>query len=213
LPTFSFGCDIGARHHLEETFCGRVSDFLVEHLLAGEIGPGMLVVVRADAFVILDRRHHLGARLAKRLDRVRSLRAIFAAHAGHVVEQLAIELHLLGVHRDGLQAEMLDQLAQRIGTGHRVVVDFGDAGFIYRGRRIEFARGNLAAEAVARLEQRNAAQIAQLPFQVPGAHQPAGAAANDCKIKHLNSAVSGAPLTGRPAQVAIAKALFRLKGR
>ena len=77
----AFGRDVGARHHLEEALCGRVLDFLVEHLLGGHVGPGMLVVVRADALVILDRRHHLGAAVAERLDRGRSLGAVFAAHA------------------------------------------------------------------------------------------------------------------------------------
>ena len=183
---------------MKKRFAVGIGNFLVEHFLAGEIGPGMLVVVRADAFVIFDRRHHFGARLAERLDRVRGLRAVFAAHARHVVQQLAVELHLLGVHRNRLQAEMLDQLAQRIGAGHRVIVDLGDAGLIHRGRRIEFARENLAAETVGRLEDGDAAKFAQLPFQVPGTHQPARAAANDCKIKHVNSVVSGRPRPERP---------------
>ncbi len=107
----ALGRDVGARHHLEEAPGDGVSDFLVEHLLGGQIRPGMLVVVRADAFVIFDRRHHLGALLAERLDRFRRLRPVFAAHATHVVQELAIELHLFGIHRDRLQAEMLDQLA------------------------------------------------------------------------------------------------------
>ena len=132
----ALGGDIGARHHLEEALGDGIVDFLVEQFLAGDVGPGMLVVVRADAFVIFDRRHHLGAALAERFDRVRGLGAVFAAHARHVVQQFAVELHLLGIHRNGLQAEMLDQLAQRIGAGHRVIVDLGDAGLVHRRRRI-----------------------------------------------------------------------------
>ena len=147
----------------------------------------MLVVVRADAFVIFDRRHHLGAALAERFDRIRGLGAVFAAHAGHVVQQFAVELDLLGIHRNGLQAEMLDQLAQRIGAGHRVIIDLGDAGLVHRGRGIEFARQDLAAEPVGRLENGDAAKIAQLLLQIPGTHQPTGPAANDCKIQHLCS--------------------------
>ena len=81
-----FGRDVRARHHLEEAFRGRIGDLLVEHLLAGHVGPGVLVVVRADTFVIFDRRHHLAAGLAKRLDRVRGPGAVFAPHAGHVVQ-------------------------------------------------------------------------------------------------------------------------------
>lgn len=144
----ALGGDIGARHHLEKSFCGLVLDLLVEHLLGRLVGPGVLVVVRADAFVVLDRRHLLGTTLAERLDCGRSLRAVFAAHAGDVVEELAAELHLLGVHRNGLQAKMLDQLAQRVGPGHRVVVDLRNARLVHCGCGIEFARDDLAAEPV-----------------------------------------------------------------
>ena len=209
-----FGRDVGARHHLEEALGGGIVDILVEHFLAGHVGPGMLVVVGADAFVIFDRRHHVAAALAERLDRGCGLRAVFAAHARHVVEQFAVELDLLGVHRDGLQAEMLDQFAQRIGAGHRVVVDLGDAGLIHRGRGIEFARDDLAADAVGRLIDRDAAEIAELLLQIPGAHQPAGAAANDCKIKHVSVPSSpAAPAGSARSKSALAKALFTLKER
>src|SRR4051812_807542 len=98
-------------------------------------------------------------------------------------------MDLLGIHRDRLQAEMLDQLAQGIGTGHRVVVDLGDAGFIHGGRGIEFAREDLTAQAVGCLENRDATEVAEFSFQVPGAHQPPGAAADDCKVKHVCSVV------------------------
>src|SRR3954449_2100753 len=101
------------------------------------------------------------------------------------MEQLAVQMDLLGIHRNGLQAEMLDQLAQRIGPGHRVIVDFGDAGFIHCGRRIEFARDDLAADAVRRLIDGDTAEIAELLLEIPGAHQAARPPANDCKIKHL----------------------------
>ncbi len=171
----------------------------------------MLVVVRADALVIFDRRHHVGAALAERLDRVGGLGAVFAAHAGHVVEQFAVEMNLLGVHRDGLQSEMLDQLAQRIGSGHRVIVDFGDAGLVHRRRRIELPGQDLAAEPVGRLEDRDAAELAEFLLQIPGTHQPAGAAANDCKIQHVSSVVSGSP--SEQPLATLAKALFSLKER
>src|SRR5262245_55314824 len=88
---------------------------------------------------------------------------------------------------------MLDQIPQRIGTRHRVIVDFSDAGLVDRGRRIEFARENLAAKTIGRLEDRDAAKLAQFSLQVPGAHQPARTTANDSKIKHLDSAISRAP--------------------
>ena len=84
-------------------------------------------------------------------------------------------------------------IPQRIGTGHRVIVDFGDAGLIHRRRRIEFARDDLAAEAIGRFEDGDAAEIAEFALQIPGAHQPAGAAAYDCEIKHFRSVVSGCP--------------------
>ncbi len=194
----ALGRDIRARHHLEETLRGGIGDFLVEHLLAGQVGPGMFVVVGADAFVIFDRRHHVGAALAKRLDRRRGLRTVFAAHAGNVVEEYAVELNLLGVHRDRLQAKMLDQFAQRIGTGHRIIVDLGDAGLVHRRRGIELARHDLAADAVRRLIDRDAAEVAQLLFQIPGAHQPPGAAANDCKVEHMCSVKSFGRAAKRP---------------
>ena len=167
----------------------------------------MLVVVGADAFVIFDRRHHLGAALAERLDRIGGLGAVFAAHARHVVQQFAVELHLLGIHRNGLQAEMLDQFAQRIGAGHRVVVDFGDAGLVHRGRGIERAGDDLAAEPVGRLEDGDAAEVAELLLEIPGAHQPARAAANDCKIEHVVPSVASDPRPDRQQK------RFDLKGR
>ena len=110
----AFGRDIRARHHLEEALGGGIVDFLVEHFLAGHVSPGVLIVVGADALVIFDRRNHAATALAERLDFSRGLLTILAAHARHVVEQLAVEVHLLGVHRNRLQAEMLDQFPQRI---------------------------------------------------------------------------------------------------
>src|SRR5581483_7704689 len=123
------------------------------------------------------------------LDRLGGLRPIFAPHAAYVIQELAVELHLLGIHRNRLQAEMLDQLAQRIGADHRVIIDFGNAGFIHRGGRIEFAREDLAAEPVARLENGDATKLAEFALQVPSAHEPAWAAAYDCKIKHDDSVI------------------------
>ncbi len=190
----AFGRDVGTRHHLEEAFGDGVGDFLVEHLLGRHVGPGVFVVVRADALVILGGRHQVGTAFAKCLDRRRGPGAVSAAHARHVVEQFAAELDLLRVHRNGLQAEMLDQLAQRIGAAHRVVIDLGNAGLVHRRRRIELARENLAAETVGRLEDRDAAQFAQLPLQVPSTHEAARAPADDCKIKHDDSVVSGGPV-------------------
>ncbi|MGY4468997.1 hypothetical protein ACVWWK_004706 [Bradyrhizobium sp. LB9.1b] len=98
----TLGSEVRARHHLEEALCCFVLNLLVEHLLGGLVGPGVLVVVRADTLVIFDRRHRLGAALAERFDRVRGLGAVFAAHARHVVEEFAAELHLLGIHGNGL---------------------------------------------------------------------------------------------------------------
>ena len=57
----ALGREVGARHHLEEALGGGIADFLVEQFLAGHVGPGMFVVVRADAFVIFERRHHLAS--------------------------------------------------------------------------------------------------------------------------------------------------------
>ena len=109
---------------------------------------------------------------------------------------------------------MLDQFAQRIGAGHRVIVDLGDAGFVHRGRGIEFARQDLAADAVGRLVDGDAAKLAQLLLQIPGAHQAAGAAANDCKIQHVFSVVSAAALfRSIRSKSPLAKALFTLKER
>lgn len=185
IGVVALGRDVGARHHLEEALGGGIVDLLVEQFLAGHVGPGVLVIVGADAFVIFDRRHHAGAAVAERLDRVRSLRTVFAAHPRHVVQQFAIELNLLGIHRNGLQAEMLDQFPQRVGARHRVVINLGDAGFVHRGRRIEFARDDLAADAIGRLVDGDATEIAELLLQVPGAHQATGPAADDCKIQHV----------------------------
>jgi len=60
---------------------------------------------------------------------------------------------------------MLDQFAERIGPGHRVIVDLGDAGLVHRGRRIEFARENLAAEPVGGFKDGDTAKFASFRFQ------------------------------------------------
>ena len=175
-----------------------VVHFPVEQFLGRDVGPGMLVVVRADAFVVFGRRHHLGAALAEGLDRLGGLGAVFAAHARHVVQEFAVEMDLLGIHRNGLQAEMLDQLAQRIGARHRVIVDLGDAGLVHRRRRIEFLRQDLAAKPVGRLVNGDAAEVAELLLEIPGAHQATRPAANDCKIQHVCSVIPRRPFAGHP---------------
>ena len=189
----ALGRDIGTRHRLEEALRGRVLDLLVEQLLAIGPGPGMIVVVGADAFVILHRRDHFGAALAKSFDRVGGLVAVFLAHPRHVVEQFAVELHLLGVHRDGLQSEMLHQFAQRVGAGHRVIVEFGDAGLVHRRRGIEGPGNDLAAEPVRGLVDGDAAQVAEFPLQIPGAHQTARATADNRKIEHVSLSNAAKP--------------------
>ena len=173
----ALGRNVRARHHLEETFGGGVIDLAVEQLFRRDVGPGVFVVVGADAFVIFDRRHHLAATLAERFDGVGRLCPVFAAHARHVIQKLAVELDLFGIHLNRLQAEMLDQLAQGIRAGHRVVVDFGNAGFVDRGCRIEAAGEDLAPQPIRRFKNGDAAQVAQLPFEVPRTHQAARPAA------------------------------------
>ena len=190
------GRDIRARHSLQKALGNGIINLLVEYFLAGHVGPGVLVVVGADAFVIFDRGNQVAATLAERLDRSRGLLTILAAHARHVAEQLAVKVHLLRVHRDGLQAEMLDQFPQRIRAGHRIIVYFGDAGLVHRRRGIEFARDDLASDAVGRLVDRDAAEIAELFLQIPSAHQPARAAAYDCKIQHVFSVALRPPCLG-----------------
>ena len=143
------GRDIRARHRLQKALGNGIIDLLVEYFLAGHVGPGMLVVVRADA------------------------------------------------HRYRLQAEMLDQFPQRIRAGHRIIVDFGDAGLVHCRRGIELPRQNLAPDAVGRLVDRDAAEIAELFLQIPGAHQPARPAAYDCKIQHVFSVALRPPCLGK----------------
>ncbi len=178
------GGDVRARHHFQETLRNRIGNFAVQQLLGADVRPRMLVVVRADAFIVFGRRHHLGAQLAEILDRLRGLLAVFAAHAGNVVEQFAVKLNLLGVHRNGLQSEMLDQFAQRVGTRHRVVVDFGDARLVHRRRGVEFFRQYLTADAIRCLVNGDTAKRPKFLLEVPSAHQPAWATANYCQIEH-----------------------------
>ena len=181
------GGEIRSRHRLEEALGGGIADFAVEHFLRRHPRPGVLVIVGADAFVIFQRRDHLRAFLAESLDRRRGLGAVFLAHARHVVEQHAIEHHLLGVHGNGLQTEVLDQFAQRVRTDHRVIIDLGHAGFIGRRRRIELARDDLAAETVRSLIEGDTAEVAELSLEIPGTHQAARAATDNRKIKHLDT--------------------------
>ena len=57
---------------------------------------------------------------------------------------------------------------------------------------------DLAADAVRRLVDRDAAEVAELLLQIPGAHQPARAAANDCKVEHMCSVKSFGRAAKRP---------------
>ena len=81
IGVVALGRDIRARHHLEEALGDGIVDLAVEQFFRRDVGPGMFVVVGADAFVIFDRRHHLAATLAERLDGVGGLGPVFAAHA------------------------------------------------------------------------------------------------------------------------------------
>ena len=189
----ALGRDVGARHRLEEALGSRVLDLLVEQLLAIGPGPGMIVVMGTDAFVVLHRSDHLRAALAERLDRVGGLVAVFLAHPRHVIEQFAVELHLLGIHRDGLQPEMLHQFAQRVGACHRVVIQFGDAGLVHRRRGVEGPGDDLAADPVGGLVDGDAAQIAEFLLEIPGAHQPARTTADNRKIEHASLSNAAKP--------------------
>ena len=179
------GGDVRPRHHFQEALGDRIGDFAVQQFLGAHVGPGMFVVVCADALIVFRGRHHLGAELAEILDRLGGLRAVFAAHTRHVVQQFAVKLHLLGVHRDGLQAEMLDQLPQRIRTRHRVVIDLGDARLVHRRRGIEFLGQDFPADAIGRLVDRDAAKRPKFLLEVPGAHQATRATAYNRKIEHV----------------------------
>jgi hypothetical protein len=51
----ALGGEIGPRHYFKEALGGGIVHFPIEQFLAGDVGPRVLVVVRADAFVIFDR--------------------------------------------------------------------------------------------------------------------------------------------------------------
>src|SRR5439155_6392002 len=70
------------------------------------------------------------------------------------------------------------------------------------------ARDDLAADTVGRFIDCDTTQIAQLLLQIPGAHQPAGAAANDCKIQHFLSVASAAPARGASGPSRLSKSAF-----
>ena len=188
----ALGRKIRTRHHLEEAFGDGIGHLAIQHRLGILERPRMFVVVRTDAFIILRRRDQLRAALAERLDRRRGLRSILAAHAVDVVKQFAVELHLLCVHRNGLQAEMLDQFPQRIGAEHRVIVDLGDARFVHCIGRIELAGDDLAADALSGFENGDLAKGAQFLAQMPRGHQTARPAADDCEIQHLQPSITDA---------------------
>ena len=212
----ALGGKVGARHHLQKPLGDRVLDLAIEQLFAVDEGPGVLVVVRADAFIVFLRRDHLGAALAERLDGIGSRIAVLAAHAAHVIQHFAVELHLLGVYRNGLQAEMLHEVAQRVRSQHRIVIDFGDARLIQRRRRIELFRQNLAAEALGRLENGHLAERPELLTQIPGGHQAARPSPYNSQIQHFAPSSDAAARILCPCAVGhepLRKSLFHLKGR
>ena len=109
-----FGRDVGARHHLEKALGGRIVDLARRAPARRSCRPRDVHCrarrrLRNIPPVTSCRCSACGTPRSRR----RSV-AVFAAHARHVIEQNAIELHLLGIHRNRLQAKMLDQLAQRI---------------------------------------------------------------------------------------------------
>ena len=49
------GGDVGTRHHFQEALRNRICDFAVQQFLGADVRPRMLVVVRADAFIVFGR--------------------------------------------------------------------------------------------------------------------------------------------------------------
>src|SRR5262249_1240775 len=157
---------------------------------------------------------------AELLDRSRGLLAEFATHARHIVEQHAVELHLLGIHWNGLQPEVRDQLAQRIGAGHRVVVDFGDTRLIRRGRGIEFAGDHLASQAIGSLEAGNASEMVtgkrapRFFLRYQGLMRPPGPPPTIARSNIVHSAASAAPLPRKArGLIPLSKSAFHPEGK
>ncbi len=144
----------------------------------------MIIVVLADALIILERAHFLRHRLAEGEDRVGGLVAIALAHVADAIDDMAINAQGIGIHRHGLEAEAFDQFAQRVRPDHRVIIDFGDALLIHRAALAECLGDDLATQPVGRLEDRDLGQIADFFLDVEGVHQPAGAAANNRQFDH-----------------------------
>src|SRR4029077_8601973 len=98
---------------------------------------------------------------------------------------------------------------QRVGTGHRVIVNLGNASLVDGGGGIEFARDNLAADAVGGFKNGDAAKFAQFLLEIPRAHQAARPSANNCKIQHMFPFVSGPRSAPSPAAPGPALSRFR----
>src|ERR1700680_1312995 len=85
--------------------------------------------------------------------------------------------------RRDLEPEVLDdEIAQRIGTERRVIVDFGDAGLV-NPAAAERLGDDLAADAVARLIDRDLTGGAGLRRKVPRGEETARSATNDRDAK------------------------------
>src|SRR5439155_18747392 len=87
-------------------------------------------------------------------------------------------------HAHRVEAELGDELPNRIGAEVRVVVDLGDAGLVGDRRRLEPLGDDLAAEPWTRFEERRLTQVRTVFLKEMGGKQSTGTAADDGNTRH-----------------------------
>jgi hypothetical protein len=123
---------------------------------------------------------------AKILERTQHSMAALSADLGVVAQERAVQNDRAAVGRRRLEPQLPDQSAQRIGAERFIVVALRHAGLVHHRRGIEPAGPNLAAETVARLEQRRVAGARAFLFQQVRGHQASRPTADDGHSDHAS---------------------------
>ena len=113
-----------------------------------------------------------------------------------VAHERAVENERAALGRHSREAQFLDELPERIVADGLVGVALRDAGLVHHRRSLELAGLNLAAQTMARLEQRDPARWAESPFQQTRRHQAARPTTDDRDSGH--AAPCPLPTQGRP---------------
>jgi hypothetical protein len=117
-----------------------------------------------------------------------------------VAEDFPVQDHRLAAHRHGLEAELLNQFEQRVGTAFGIVVKLGGAGLVDNRRGIEPPRQQFAAGAIRGFQQDRLTGVFEFFFEEARGDQTAGAAAENGYLGHELVVLGRSIVPGQPVK-------------